>query len=77
MELDGQPHYEFIADPYEVDRTGYWEGLGMKILRFENRLIFEALDAVLQTIREELFSPSSATSASASIDLNQPPRPRR
>ena len=65
VELDGQPHYEFIADPYEVERTAYLERLGMKILRFENRLIFEALDAVLQTIREELFSPLSETSATA------------
>jgi very-short-patch-repair endonuclease len=55
VELDGQPHFEFIADPYEVERTAYLEELGMKILRFENRLIFEALDAVLQTIRKDLF----------------------
>ena len=62
IELDGQPHYEFIADPYEAERTAYLQRLGMKILRFENRLIFEALDAVLQAIREELFLQSPETS---------------
>jgi very-short-patch-repair endonuclease len=52
VEVDGQPHYELIADEYQLERTAYLERLGMKILRFENRLIFEALDAVLQTIRD-------------------------
>jgi len=55
VELDGQPHYEFTVDVYEAERTRYFERLGIKIVRFENRLIFEALDAVLETIREELL----------------------
>ena len=55
VELDGQPHYEIIADPYEEARTAFLKRLGMKILRFENRLIFEAPDAVLHTIGEELL----------------------
>ena len=59
-----QPHYEFIADDYQLERTAYLQRLGMKILRFENRLIFEALDAVLQTIREGL-SATSETPANA------------
>jgi hypothetical protein len=36
----------------ENNVEGSLERLGMKILRFENRLISEALDAVLQTIRD-------------------------
>jgi very-short-patch-repair endonuclease len=49
VELDGQPHNELIADLYETERTNYIELLGIKILRFENRLIFEALEPVLET----------------------------
>jgi len=54
IELDGQGHYELIADAYETERTKYLERFGIKIVRFENRLIFEALEAVLETIRQEL-----------------------
>jgi len=54
VELDGQPHYELSADTYEAERTKYLERLGIKIVRFENRLIYEALESVLETIRQEL-----------------------
>ena len=55
VELDGEPHFEIIADPYEAERTRYLEQLGIRIVRFENRLVFEALEAVLETIREALL----------------------
>jgi very-short-patch-repair endonuclease len=54
VELDGEGHFEFIADPYEAERTRYLEGLGIRIVRFENRMVFDALEAVLETIRKEL-----------------------
>jgi very-short-patch-repair endonuclease len=54
VELDGQPHFEFIADTYEGERAAYLEGLGIRVLRFENRIVFDSLDAVLNTIREEV-----------------------
>jgi very-short-patch-repair endonuclease len=54
VELDGEPHFEFIADTYEAERAAYLEGLGITVLRFENRIVFESLDAVLKTIREEV-----------------------
>ena len=55
VEWDGQPHYEFIADVYEAERTKYFSQFGIKVVRFENRLVFEALEAVLATIRRELL----------------------
>jgi very-short-patch-repair endonuclease len=54
VESDGQPHFEFIADTYEAERAAYLQGLGITVLRFENRIVFESLDAVLKTIREEV-----------------------
>ena len=65
VELDGQPHYEIIADAYEAARTKYLERLGLKIVRFENRLIYEALEAVLETIRQELCHRGADGSAEA------------
>jgi very-short-patch-repair endonuclease len=56
VELDGQRHFEFIADEYEGERTRYLEQEGLRIIRFENRLIFEALESVLEAIRQELLA---------------------
>jgi very-short-patch-repair endonuclease len=56
VELDGQPHFEFIADEYEGERTRYLEKEGMRLIRFENKLIFEALGSVLEAIRQELLT---------------------
>src|SRR6185436_7086450 len=42
IELDGQAHYEFIADAYEAERIKYFSQFGIKVVRFENRLVFEA-----------------------------------
>jgi very-short-patch-repair endonuclease len=39
VELDGQPHYELIADLYEAERTKYFAQLGIK-----NRPIRESTD---------------------------------
>ena len=55
-----------IADTYEAQRTQYLERLGIKIVRFENRLIFEALEAVLETIRQELLPEGPDESADVS-----------
>ena len=55
VELDGASHFEFIADEYEAERTKYLKQAGMRVIRFENRLLFEALESVLETIRGELL----------------------
>ena len=54
VELDGAGHYSITIDEYEGQRTNYLEGLGMKIIRFENKDLLENLDAVLETIKEHL-----------------------
>jgi very-short-patch-repair endonuclease len=52
IELDGAPHYSLLNEDYEIRRTAFLEGLGVRILRFENRVVYENLEAVLETIRE-------------------------
>jgi len=54
IELDGAPHFSDLTEEYEVERTRYLEGLGLRILRFENRALRDNLPFVLHRIEEEL-----------------------
>jgi very-short-patch-repair endonuclease len=54
VELDGEPHHRILREDYESARTRYLEGLGITILRFENKIVFENIEAILETIREEI-----------------------
>ena len=51
VELDGQVHDNFVNEEYDRKRTEYLENLGFKVLRFENYLVFEQLDMVLEAIK--------------------------
>ena len=54
IELDGQPHYEIDGIIRDDIKTQYLEEKGIKVLRFENRMIREMPDTVLAKIRIEL-----------------------
>ena len=54
VELDGSPHSSFTMVEYEAERTRYLEGRGLKVIRFENRIVFENIESVLETIRDAL-----------------------
>jgi very-short-patch-repair endonuclease len=51
VELDGASHYSILREDYEAERTEYLEGLGVRIVRFENRLVSENIEGVLEAIR--------------------------
>jgi len=51
IELDGQPHLDVMRAEYDAERRRFLEGQGVKILRFENRVLFENLEGVLEAIR--------------------------
>lgn len=53
VELDGQVHDNIMNEEYDTKRTIYLENLGFKVLRFENNLVFEQLDMVLESIKIE------------------------
>ena len=55
IELDGEVHNNPIAQDYDERRTCYLNGIGYKILRFENKLVFENLDSVLMEIKDNLL----------------------
>ena len=58
IELDGNPHGEYYMIEKDTIRDQYLERLGLKILRFENRLVFQHPEYVLDEIRKSFKGPS-------------------
>ena len=54
IELDGAPHFRELLADYEAERTAFLMGLGIEILRFENRIVYRNLEAVLDAIRDAI-----------------------
>jgi len=54
IELDGAPHYRELREEYEAERTVFIQSLGIEILRFENKIVFQNMEGVLETIREAI-----------------------
>tara|TARA_R110002050_G_scaffold157464_1_gene286074 strand:+ start:26966 stop:27325 length:360 start_codon:yes stop_codon:yes gene_type:complete len=50
VELDGAIHLDFAQQNYDYERTLILEALGFKVIRFENKLVFENLPEVLNEI---------------------------
>ena len=53
VELDGEDHNNMMNGSHDDDRTLRLKELGFSIIRFENKLIFEQLDMVLEAIKLE------------------------
>ncbi|MBC6991164.1 endonuclease domain-containing protein [Hymenobacter sp. BT491] len=56
IELDGAGHFTTSGEATDVVRTEYLTGLGLRIMRFENKLVLKQLDSVLAAI-EAAFLP--------------------
>ena len=54
VELDGNTHFTMQGDLYDLERTEYINSLGVSILRFENREIWDNPERVLLTIKDSL-----------------------
>jgi very-short-patch-repair endonuclease len=54
IELDGAAHFSISIDDYETERTKYLEGQSLKVIRFENKELYDDIEAVLETIKEAL-----------------------
>jgi very-short-patch-repair endonuclease len=57
IELDGDSHFTESAKAYDVQRTLYLTGLGVKILRFTNQEIYNNLENVLESINKSCETP--------------------
>ena len=62
VELDGQGHFDSTRSEYDVKRMRFLEQQGIRVLRFENRQVFESLEEVLVTIQVHLRNQSSSGS---------------
>ena len=51
IELDGQGHRNEFAEAYDYRRRIYLNNAGIKVIRFENFLIFDDIDHVLDIIK--------------------------
>src|SRR5690606_18170447 len=51
VELDGAVHLDFAIQNKDYERQKKLETLGFKVLRFENRHVFENLDEMLNEIK--------------------------
>ena len=54
VELDGAGHQGILAGERDAARTEYLQKLGIQVLRFENHVVFDSLEFVLQSIRAAL-----------------------
>ena len=52
VELDGEVHNNPIAQEYDERRTRYFEKMDYKVLRFENKMVFDNLTSVLKEIKD-------------------------
>ncbi|WP_299339214.1 endonuclease domain-containing protein [uncultured Psychroserpens sp.] len=50
IELDGAYHSDLVQHNYDLERTKILERLGFKLIRFENKLVFEDIETVLNQI---------------------------
>lgn len=52
IELDGEVHFNSTAQEKDLKRTQYLENLNYKVIRFENKMVFDHLQSVLMEIKE-------------------------
>jgi len=57
IELDGEKHFNSIASEYDLRRNQYLNRYNVRVLRFENRAVFEHPDGVLAAIKQHLTVP--------------------
>ena len=62
IELDGEVHNEPKQMAYDDRRTKRLEKLGNRVLRFENKMVFDNLGSVVQEIKEN-FKISTTSSS--------------
>ena len=54
IELDGTQHYSADALEYDAERTAFLNGLGIQVLRFSNREIWNCFEGVCTAIDVEV-----------------------
>ncbi|KUG08593.1 endonuclease domain-containing protein [Solirubrum puertoriconensis] len=56
VELDGAGHFTVSGEAHDVARTAYLQGLGLRVLRFENATVMHQVENVLAAIEAVFVS---------------------
>ncbi len=54
IELDGESHNSAMAAEYDHERTQFLKATGIRVIRFENKTVFEHMEWVLAQIQNAL-----------------------
>ncbi|MGK7390705.1 MAG: endonuclease domain-containing protein [Candidatus Cyclobacteriaceae bacterium M2_1C_046] len=60
IELDGYYHFTSAGFEYDEIRTKFLNTKGIKVIRFENSEVFDALESVLEIIKSNFTTPDSS-----------------
>lgn len=71
IELDGSQHFERAGQDADRSRDGYFQSLGLRVLRYSNLDVDRNFDGVCADILRHLAGPTSSVAAGA-----VPPSPR-
>jgi very-short-patch-repair endonuclease len=52
VELDGEAHAGPIAAEYDAQRSAFLERLGIRVVRFENQVVWDMPEAMLERIKD-------------------------
>ena len=52
IELDGENHFTETGYKHDLRRDKYLSDLGLKVIRFENEVVFHCYEGVLEEIKE-------------------------
>lgn len=55
IELDGADHYTVNGIENDAERTAALNQYNIRVIRFENKEVFEQLDSVIERIRQEFL----------------------
>ncbi|MEW6418148.1 MAG: endonuclease domain-containing protein [Nitrospirota bacterium] len=61
IELDGTAHYTDEGYEYDIARTEYLRTMGIRVLRFENKDVFENAEGILEEIRKNFLKQTTPT----------------
>ncbi|NOY51270.1 MAG: DUF559 domain-containing protein [Chlorobi bacterium] len=53
IELDGQGHFESAQEEYDRERDLFLKHVGIKVLRFENKIVWNDLEGLLDAVKAE------------------------
>ncbi|OGW33407.1 MAG: cytosine methyltransferase [Nitrospirae bacterium GWC2_42_7] len=62
IELDGAEHFTDSGYEYDSARTEYLMALNIKVIRFENKNVFENTEGVLEEIRKNILPEQTTPS---------------